>query len=141
MIRLTHWSLDLTGPAAVTAVFFGSPAISSGAIAGATHGFWLGLVRLLAHAWVFSFFWTVAAYLYLWLRQDVDGQPMTEIEPARREHSSTFPPVVKVGVWAGGHGSISHSACNGPASVLPGALRHRACSQLSNCQPAPLRSL
>jgi hypothetical protein len=82
VIRVTHWSLDLTGPAAVTAAFFGSPAISAGAVSAATHGFWLGLVRLLAHAWVYSFFWTVAAYLYLWLRQDVDGQPMTEIEPA-----------------------------------------------------------
>jgi hypothetical protein len=93
VIRLTHWSLDLTGPAAVTAVFFGPPAISSGAMAGATHGFWLGLVRLLAHAWVFSFFWTVAAYLYLWLRQDVDGQSMTEIEP-----DSTTTPALG---WAG----------------------------------------
>lgn len=80
VIRLTHWSLALTGPALVTDAFFGSPEIPSGAIAGATHGFWLGLLRLFAHAWVYSFFWTVAAYLYLWLRQDVDGQPMTEIE-------------------------------------------------------------
>jgi hypothetical protein len=93
VIRLTHWSLDLTGPAAVTAVFFGSPAISSGAIAGATHRFWLGLVRLLAHAWVYSFFWTVAAYLYLWLRQDVDGQSMTEIEPAASNIQAPFPPL------------------------------------------------
>jgi hypothetical protein len=82
VIRLTHWSLDLTGPAAVTVAFFGPPATSTGAISAATHGFWLGLISLLAHAWVYSFFWTVAAYLYLWLRQDVDGQPMTEIEPS-----------------------------------------------------------
>jgi hypothetical protein len=81
VIRITHWSLDLTGPAAVTVAFFGPPATSSGAISAATHGFWLGLVRLFAHAWVYSFFWTVAAYLYLWLRQDVDGEPMTAIEP------------------------------------------------------------
>jgi hypothetical protein len=55
--------------------------------------FWLGLVRLLAHAWVFSFFWTVAAYLYLWLRQDVDGQSMTEIEPDASSIQAPFPPL------------------------------------------------
>jgi hypothetical protein len=93
VIRVTYWSLGLTGPAAVIAAFFGSPELSSGAIAGATHGFWLGLVRLLAHAWVYSFFWTVAAYLYLWLRQDVDGQPMTEIEPAASSIQAPVPPL------------------------------------------------
>jgi hypothetical protein len=80
VLRLTHWSLALTGPAAVNAAFAGYSENPSGAIAGLTHGFWLGLLRLFAHAWVYSFFWTVAAYLYLWLRQDVDGQPMTELE-------------------------------------------------------------
>ena len=39
-------------------------------------------MRLLAHGWIYSFFWTAAAYLYLWLRHDVDGTPPDEIEPA-----------------------------------------------------------
>jgi hypothetical protein len=93
VIHLTHWSLDLTGPAVVTVAFFGPPAASIGAISAATHGFWLGLIPLFAHAWVYSFFWTVAAYLYLWLRQDVDGQPMTEIDPPAANIQAPFPPL------------------------------------------------
>jgi hypothetical protein len=86
VIRLTHWSLGLTAPIAVTESFFGTPATSSSpTIAGATHAFWLGLVRLIAHGWVFSFFWTAAAYVYLWLRQEIDGVPWYEIEPPRAE--------------------------------------------------------
>ena len=62
VIRLTHWSLGLTAPIAVTETFFGARRQpSASAIASATHAFWLGLVRLIAHGWVFSFFWTAAA--------------------------------------------------------------------------------
>jgi hypothetical protein len=88
VFRLTHWSLGLTAPIAVSESFFGSSATSSSTIAGATHSFWLGVVRVIAHGWIFSFFWTAAAYLYLWLRQDVDGTPWTEIERHGSESSS-----------------------------------------------------
>jgi hypothetical protein len=81
VIHLTHWSLGLTAPIALTESFFGSSSTSSFTIADAAHGFWLGVVRLLAHGWIFSFFWTAAAYLYLWLRLDIDGTPWTEIDP------------------------------------------------------------
>ena len=85
-IHLTHWSLGLSAPIAVTDSFFGTSTTSStSTIAGATHAFWLGLVRLIARGWVFSFFWTAAAYLYLWLRQEIDGVPWYEIEPPRAE--------------------------------------------------------
>ena len=82
VIRLTHWSLGLTAPIALDGVFLRHAAARRHPrFAGATHAFWLGVVRLLAHGWIFSFFWTAAAYLYLWLRQDVDGTPWTEIDP------------------------------------------------------------
>ena len=80
VIHLTHWSLGLTAPIDLTEVFARLPAHRHRPIAAATHAFWLGVVRLLAHGWIFSFFWTAAAYLYLWLRQDVDGTPWCEIE-------------------------------------------------------------
>jgi hypothetical protein len=47
----------------------------------ATHRFWLSAVRLVANAWVFSYFWTAATLLYFWLRHDVDGTPTTAIDP------------------------------------------------------------
>jgi hypothetical protein len=37
-------------------------------------------VRLLARGWVYSFTWSAAALLYLWLRNDVDSMPWTEID-------------------------------------------------------------
>jgi hypothetical protein len=52
-----------------------------GAIAARTHALWLGAVGILAKSWIHSFFWTAAAFLYLWLRNDVDGTPWSECEP------------------------------------------------------------
>lgn len=89
VLQLTHWALNLTAPLAVTESFFGTPATSKWTIAAATHAFWLGLVRLIARGWVFSFFWTAAAYIYLWLRHDVDGVPWYEVDPTA---SSQAPP-------------------------------------------------
>ena len=42
-------------------------------------------VPLVAHSWVYSYFWTAAAIVYLLLRQDVDGTPWHVIAaPERR---------------------------------------------------------
>jgi hypothetical protein len=81
VIRLTHWSLGLAAPATQIAAMFGGSDASAGAVAGVTHGLWLVGVGLLAHGWIYSFYWTAAALIYLWLRQDVDGTPWEETEP------------------------------------------------------------
>ena len=80
VIRLTHWSLGLTAPANLTDAFFNLQTTSAPGVAGATHAVWLGVVQLLAHGWIYSFYWTAAANLYLWLRHVVDGTPPTAIE-------------------------------------------------------------
>ena len=49
-------------------------------MAGSAHMFWLGWVVILAKSWIYSFFWTAAALVYLWLRQDVDGTPWSECD-------------------------------------------------------------
>ena len=49
-------------------------------MAGSAHMFWLGWVGILAKSWIYSFFWTAAALVYLWLRQDVDGTPWSECD-------------------------------------------------------------
>jgi hypothetical protein len=79
VIRLSQWALGLTSPAGQVAALFGGTPAPIGFFAAATHALWLGLVRLLAHGWIYSFFWTAAAFVYLWLRQDVDDTPWTEI--------------------------------------------------------------
>ncbi len=89
VFRLTHWSLSLTAPASQLETVFGWSDGSGGAVAGAMHVFWLGIVRLLAHGWVYSFVWTAAAILYLWLRHDVDGTPWDEIEATGTAASHT----------------------------------------------------
>jgi hypothetical protein len=81
VIRLTQWSLSLSGPRSEVFAMFWRTDLNEGTFALASHQFWLGGVRLLAHAWVYSFFWSAASLLYLWLRQEVDGTPWTSIDP------------------------------------------------------------
>jgi hypothetical protein len=80
VIDLTHWSLSLSAPGTVTADLFAEGGARAGSVAASTHRFWLGAVHLLASGWTFSFFWTAAAGLYLWLRYEVDGTPWTEVD-------------------------------------------------------------
>ena len=49
------------------------------------HAFWLSVVRLLVHGWVYSYFWASAAIIYLLLRHDVDGTPWQNVALAGRE--------------------------------------------------------
>ena len=84
VVRLTRWNLSLIGPPSRVDLLFGRVADvpDPSPVVGATHRFWLGVVRLFVHAWVYSYFWSAATLLYLWLRQEVDGTPSSLIEPA-----------------------------------------------------------
>jgi hypothetical protein len=79
-VHLTAWSLGLTAPLEFIVPVFVDGRPAGGAVAWALHAFWLGVVRLLARGWVYSFTWSAAALLYLWLRTDVDSMPWTEID-------------------------------------------------------------
>ena len=46
------------------------------------HQFWLRVVEVLAQGWVYSYFWTAAALIYLRLRLDVDGTPWNVVYQA-----------------------------------------------------------
>jgi hypothetical protein len=81
VIRLTRWSVSLSGGRALPEALFQHADSGAARAAVATHSFWLGLVRLVAHGWIYSYTWTAASSLYLWLRQEVDGTPRTEIGP------------------------------------------------------------
>jgi hypothetical protein len=82
VVRLTHWSLSLSGPRPTIAALFGMGYVDASTVSARTHHFWLGGVRLVVQAWIFSYFWTAATLLYLWLRHEVDGTPATLIDPA-----------------------------------------------------------
>jgi hypothetical protein len=79
VIRATSWGLSLANPNAPLSSSVPSGDWSS-TIAVAAHSLWHGLVGLLAHGWAYSFFYSAASCLYLWLRHDVDGTPWNEIE-------------------------------------------------------------
>jgi hypothetical protein len=81
VIRLTQWGLGLSAPGGELAALFGSLRASSGVVASGAHSIWIGIASALAYAWTYSFFWTAAAYVYLWLRHDVDGTPWAQIDP------------------------------------------------------------
>jgi hypothetical protein len=87
VLRLTEWGLGLGAPAAQVSAFFSGMGPPPGALAAATHAFWLGMVWLVAHGWIYSYVWTAAALIYLWLRHAVDGTPWSELEPARMHPS------------------------------------------------------
>ena len=49
------------------------------------------MVGLIPHAWVYSYFWTATALIYLLLRHDVDGTAWNDLD--RPEHADdTFAP-------------------------------------------------
>jgi hypothetical protein len=80
VVRLTHWGLGLTAPGLELADLFAAMNARAGVAAGA-HSFWIGIAAVMAYAWTYSFFWTAAAYIYLWLRHEVDGTPWSEVDP------------------------------------------------------------
>jgi hypothetical protein len=93
VVGLTEWALHFAAPGERLATLF-SP--GSGAAAGSTaaalHAYWLSAVGVLAHAWIYSYFWTTAAILYLLLRRDVDGTDWHDIAVADRTIAANAPP-------------------------------------------------
>ena len=60
-------------------------------------GFWDSCIALLVAGYVFSYFWTAIARIYLLLRLQVDGTEMDEIafdEQAESEATYSLPPLV-----------------------------------------------
>jgi hypothetical protein len=91
-VHLTHWALSFGAPDDLLNALFQpgtgtAPVEAAGAGAGLAsrvHAFWLQGVALVAHGWIYSFFWTAATIVYLLLRQDVDGTPWHAILPPQR---------------------------------------------------------
>jgi hypothetical protein len=79
VVELTQWALSFSasGPAIERLFHEGAPNVPMGT--APVHSFWLALVATLAHAWIYSFFWSAAAVIYLVLRHDVDGTPFQDL--------------------------------------------------------------
>jgi hypothetical protein len=80
-VHMAHWALAVGAPGGLLETLFQGGTAS---LAARAHAFWLSVVALVAHAWVYSYFWTSAVIVYLVLRQDVDGTPWHAIAPPER---------------------------------------------------------
>lgn len=63
VLGLAGWGVGLGAPDPIV-----MPRAADSALA-----FWIGSVGWLAHAWIYSYFWSAASVIYLILRRDVDG--------------------------------------------------------------------
>ena len=79
VVHLSAWALSFAAPPKlVSALYHGAePDVSPTVLL--THAFWIGFVAILVRSWIYSFFWTSASLIYLLLRKDVDGTPLTKI--------------------------------------------------------------
>ena len=77
-VHMARWGLAFGAPDATLGTYFSGDADAIDT-AGAAHGFWIFLVRLLAHGWIYSYFFTATTAIYLLLRLEVDGKPLDDL--------------------------------------------------------------
>jgi hypothetical protein len=82
--HLAAWGVGLSAPASslsgLTDQVAGERAIAQ--LVTAWPAFWRGVINLLVRGWIYAYFWTAASFIYLLLRQDVDGTPWTDVKDA-----------------------------------------------------------
>lgn len=79
VIELALWALGFTAPAGVLRTVFATGGTDASMFAVSAHAFWFAFIGLLAHAWIYSYFWSSASIIYLLLRHDVDGTPLHDL--------------------------------------------------------------
>ena len=83
IVELAIWGMSLGGPPGIVRALFAGRVPAAGetpALAIQPPRFWQDAVRLLAYAWIFSYFWCVMTSVYFILRRDLDGTPYTELD-------------------------------------------------------------
>jgi hypothetical protein len=84
VVHLAHWGLSFGAPGGRHGSLWADTVTATDAepTAAALHGLWLTVVGLLAHGWIYSYFWTATTLIYLLLRLDVDGVPWSVVQRA-----------------------------------------------------------
>jgi len=82
--HLAAWGVGLSAPASSLAGLTdpGAGASAIAQTATAWPAFWRGVIGLLVRGWIYAYFWTAASFIYLLLRNDVDGTPWTDVKDA-----------------------------------------------------------
>jgi hypothetical protein len=81
-VHLAAWGLNATTSPEIVAglVRPDRDARSLDTLAGTVPFFWTRIIKTLVHAWVYAYFWSAATVVYFALRQDVDGEPWTNVK-------------------------------------------------------------
>ncbi len=69
VVVLASWGVALGAP----------DPLPSTDLSDSLQGFWLWVVGLLVHGWVYSYFWSAVSIIYLILRRDVNGSPWHDV--------------------------------------------------------------
>jgi hypothetical protein len=86
-VSLAEWALSWTGPADQLEIVFHGGARWDSPPPSLIHAFWLGVVGALTRGWIYSYFWSASAMIYLLIRHDVDGTEWYRVAlPTPRKH-------------------------------------------------------
>lgn len=98
ILELTAWGVSWGsgGPRLADALMYGatqSEVNSAGAVGAALIHFWNNCVRMLAGAFVFSYFWSASTVIYFLLRRLVDGTELDEVYLPEEQGLHGLPPL------------------------------------------------
>lgn len=79
VVQMAHWGLSFGAPHDQLEALLQNGRAPLDTVPAKLHTFWLAVVGLLAHGWVYSYFWSAASIIYLLIRQDVDGTDWRQI--------------------------------------------------------------
>lgn len=120
VVHLAGWSVSRLAPQATYGAFTRATWSEAGSTPAAASAAWLGLVGLLVRAWAYSYFWTAAALIYLLLRRDVDGTPISRV--AHESRPGIFSQAARgIDPYAATPTPASHSKEPSPAGEVAGA--------------------
>jgi hypothetical protein len=96
-VSLAEWALSWTAPAEPLGTLFQTGALADSRPSIMLHAFWLGVVSVLAHGWVYAYFWSASALVYLLIRHDVDGTEWYRVALPPRAENPLWPESEVVG--------------------------------------------
>jgi hypothetical protein len=122
VVGLAIWGMSLGGPGTLVRELFAGRVPADGsdrALATQPPRFWQDAVRLLAYAWIFSYFWCAMTAIYLILRRDLDGTAYSALDEAIVVPLAPEPPDAE----SSAPGSFDEP---GPGPSTPVASKHEA---------------
>ncbi len=92
VFALAAWGLAFGAPDAKVLQLFSTTALETTTNPGAiTHNFWLQAVGLLTYSWIYSYFWSAFAHIYLFLRKEIDGTPWYDVYLPQHDQDDFVP--------------------------------------------------